>query len=107
MSIINVKKTNLKKLGYSDFQEWIQDNNHIYIGRNMSFYVPGTTQSKWANPYSAKKYGRKECLLLYREYLNQSPHLLSCLPELKGKTLGCWCKPSACHGDILLELANQ
>ena len=23
------------------------------------------------------------------------------------KTLGCWCKPKSCHGDILLELANQ
>ena len=28
------------------------------------------------------------------------------LDELKGKTLGCWCKPNNCHGDILIELAN-
>ena len=27
--------------------------------------------------------------------------------ELKGKTLGCWCKPKKCHGDILLEIAND
>jgi DNA modification methylase len=27
--------------------------------------------------------------------------------ELKGKVLGCWCKPLPCHGDFLAELANQ
>ena len=28
------------------------------------------------------------------------------LGELKGKILGCWCRPNKCHGDILVELAN-
>lgn len=29
------------------------------------------------------------------------------LPTLRGKDLACWCKPgSACHADVLLELAN-
>ena len=40
---------------------------------------------------------------------------MDCLPELEGKTLGCWCKEtpsSQCHGDILVKLfaervANQ
>ena len=27
--------------------------------------------------------------------------------ELKGKTLGCWCKPYPCHGDVLAELADK
>lgn len=27
--------------------------------------------------------------------------------ELKGKTLGCFCKPKACHGDIYVEYLNQ
>lgn len=26
---------------------------------------------------------------------------------LKGKTLGCWCKPEACHGDVLVELVTK
>lgn len=30
------------------------------------------------------------------------------LPELRGKSLACYCSPGqACHGDVLLELANQ
>lgn len=28
---------------------------------------------------------------------------MAALPELKGR-LGCWCKPEACHGDVLVEL---
>lgn len=26
---------------------------------------------------------------------------------LKGRTLGCFCKPSACHGDIIAEYLNN
>jgi len=29
------------------------------------------------------------------------------LIELKGKTLGCWCHPKQCHGDILSKWANS
>jgi hypothetical protein len=29
------------------------------------------------------------------------------LDELEGKTLGCFCKPKPCHGDVLLELLSQ
>lgn len=28
----------------------------------MSFYVKGANGSKWANPYSVKKYGRDKCM---------------------------------------------
>jgi hypothetical protein len=27
--------------------------------------------------------------------------------ELKGKTLGCFCKPEACHGDVIAEYLNN
>ena len=33
-------------------------------------------------------------------------HNLKDLHELKGKTLGCFCKPKRCHGDILVELVS-
>ncbi|WP_245303774.1 DUF4326 domain-containing protein [Pseudorhodoplanes sinuspersici] len=32
--------------------------------------------------------------------------LVSQLHELEGKDLVCWCSPEACHGDVLLKLAN-
>jgi hypothetical protein len=103
MSVINVKKNELQKLGYKDFADWNTLPDNVYIGRNMSLYVPGATKSKWANPFSAKKYGRDGCIDMYRQYLLETPKLLNQLGELKNKSLGCWCKPEACHGDILLQ----
>jgi len=29
------------------------------------------------------------------------------LDSLRGKNLGCWCKPDACHGDVLLEILAE
>lgn len=45
--VVCIKKAELKKRGIADFQAWDSDPNHLYIGRNMSFYVPGTLKSKW------------------------------------------------------------
>lgn len=77
----------------------------IYIGR----------PSKWGNPFTHKdgttaKYKcetREEAVQKYREWIMTQPDLLKDLHELKGKTLGCWCHPQACHGDVLVELANM
>jgi hypothetical protein len=69
----------------------------VYIGR----------PSKWGNPFEIGRDGDRETVIRkYREWLPNQPELMAALPELKGKTLGCWCAPKACHGDILFELAN-
>lgn len=63
--------------------------------------------SIWANPFAIGKDGtRPEVMAKYRKYLMSRPDLLAKIPELKGKMLGCWCAPEACHGDLLAELAN-
>lgn len=63
--------------------------------------------TKWGNPFRIGRDGwRKEVIEKYREYLLGRPDLLAALPELKGKVLGCWCKPLACHGDVLAEMAD-
>lgn len=69
----------------------------------------------WGNPYSHKEgtaakhkvETRREAIEKYREHLMSTPELLSRLEELRDKTLGCWCKPKACHGDVLAELLNR
>ena len=76
----------------------------VYIGRG----------SRWGNPYSHKVGtlaehvvgSRTEAIQKFEEYLLSNQDLMSSLEELKGKTLGCWCKPKSCHGDILLRYAN-
>lgn len=110
-TIVNVKKQYLVKNGYKDFDDWVSKPNHVYIGRNMSFYVDGAKASKWANPFPVKKFGRDECLKLYKDYILTNTKLKSELVELEGKELGCWCKTDPtkieCHGDILVELIKD
>ena len=75
-----------------------KDNYDIYIGRG----------SKWGNPYIIGKDGtREEVINKYKEYILSSPNLMTSLSELKGKVLGCFCKPQKCHGDILVELTDR
>ena len=107
MSVVSIKKDELKKRGYRDLEHWLETDNHIYIGRNLSFYVKGAKKSKWANPFSIRKYGREECLKKYEEYIINNDALRSQLCELKGKILGCWSHPEPCHGDILITLLNN
>ena len=102
-TVVNVKKKELNKRNIADFKAWNELPNSLYIGRNMSFYVPGTYKSKWHNPYSVKKYGIDECIKLYEEHIRKS-NLYSELHELDNKELGCWCKPNMCHGYILIRL---
>ena len=74
-------------------------NHHdVYIGR----------PSKWGNPFEIGKDGtRQQVIKKYEEWIRQQPDLLNQLDELKGKTLGCWCKPLPCHGDVLVKLINE
>ena len=70
----------------------------LYIGRG----------SKWGNKFVIGKDGdREEVIRKYREGIMNERELLSSLHELKGKVLGCFCKPKACHGDVLVELVNE
>jgi hypothetical protein len=69
----------------------------VYCGRPSDF----------GNPFEIGKDGtRKDVIEKFRKYLYSNPELLKRVPELKGKVLGCWCAPLACHCDILAELAN-
>jgi len=44
----------------------------------------------------------------YRAWLLSQPDLVArARRELAGKDLVCWCAPLACHGDVLIEVANN
>jgi hypothetical protein len=69
----------------------------VYIGR----------PSKWGNPFVIGRDGtRDDVIARYEAWLLEQPELVDALPELAGKTLGCWCAPRGCHGDVLASLAN-
>ena len=70
----------------------------IYIGRG----------SKWGNPYKIPQDGDRDTVIQkYEDYIRDRPGLLDSLPELRGKVLGCWCKPKPCHGDVLIKLLKE
>jgi hypothetical protein len=74
----------------------------VYIGR----------PSQWGNPFVIGSIAgtRKSVIYLYSKWIM--------LPEnsnirhaarivLRGKILGCYCKPLACHGDLLAVIADS
>lgn len=81
----------------------------VYIGRASG------ARGKWGNPFSHlegtlaefKVADREEAVRRYEEWILTQQHLLDSLHELRGKVLGCWCKPLACHGDVLALMADS
>lgn len=74
----------------------------VYIGRG----------SPLGNPFSAKTVGKFKAIEYYHKYY--LPKLIEdgritkeYLKSLKGKKLGCHCKPDPCHGDKLVEIINE
>ncbi len=78
----------------------------VYIGR----------PSIWGNPFSHKAgtkaqflvSSREEAIAKYEQWLLGRPGMVALAKEvLRGQVLGCWCKPNACHGDVLARIANE
>jgi len=69
----------------------------IYIGR----------PSKWGNPFTVEEYGRGGAINKFREWVAGQPELVKKIRrELTGRTLGCWCRPRDCHGDVYVEICD-
>jgi hypothetical protein len=64
-------------------------------------------ESKWGNPFVMGRDGdRAEVIRKYRAWVVEQADLMGALPALRGKVLGCWCAPAACHGDVLADLVE-
>jgi hypothetical protein len=78
----------------------------VYIGRRVRRWQ----ESKWRNRFVIDKDGsREEVIAKFERWLHDDPEgqrLLGDIGELRGQDLLCWCAPKACHGDVLLRLAN-
>lgn len=75
--------------------------DYVYIGRGSSF----------GNPFPIGKSGsREEVIDKYREWFHKKlgdPEFKKKVLALKGMTLGCFCKPKACHGDVIKEWLDE
>lgn len=49
-----------------------------------------------------------KCFEVYaRRRIVQDEQYRNSVKGLRGKTLGCFCAPDACHGDVLVKLADE
>lgn len=114
--VVNVSVGKIRP-DYNNLSEWMKNKDeHVYIGRKGVIFINGVRfplyDSIWANPYKInEKQSREEVLKLYSKYIQEklesNNNLVTELLKLRGKKLGCWCKPECCHGDVLVELIKK
>ena len=75
------------------------DEEDVYIGRGSS----------WGNPFPiGHGRTREQVVADFEGWANAQPWFLDAVRrELPGQRLGCFCKPEACHGDLLAAIAND
>lgn len=83
----------------------MKEKYDVYIGRPGTFGNPYTHKDGTRAKFKVAT--REEAVAKYREYILNKPELLKKLGELKNKTLGCWCAPLPCHGNVLIELIHR
>lgn len=107
MNVVNVKVQYIRPK-YNNLSEFVKDSNNEYIGRKCIVFINDErypkNDSEFANPFKAKDFD-DDCIKLYEEYIRKKK--LEDIIKLYGKTLGCWCKPKECHGDVLVKLINE
>jgi|GEM_PF-1627955 len=90
--IIDTVTTKVVNLGRGDKYD-------VYIGRGSVF----------GNPYAIGFSGDREEVIRKFKYDFEREFLRFTrvdVLKLKGKTLGCHCKPAACHGDVIAKYLN-
>lgn len=93
--VINIKRE-------TEYKNKKSTPSYEYIGRG----------SYWGNPYSMYEEGddRDEVIRKFKydfDYEKFPNKEKSEVFKLKGKRLGCFCKPEACHGDVLADFLNS
>ncbi len=69
-----------------------------YIGRPSVF----------GNPYTLALFSREEAIQKYEAYVRADQALMKEIEALPADAiLGCWCKPQACHGDVILKIWEE
>ncbi len=85
----------------------------VYIGR------PGcgktAAEAVFGNPFTPSPvhfpHAREVCVDKFRHYflerVENDPEFRRRVLSLKGKRLGCFCKPLPCHGDVIAEWVDS
>lgn len=90
----------------------MRENRHANLiswADEAGLYVRIDRRTEWGNPFEVDVDGDRETVINYYDdlYMPYKRGLQAKLESLRGKALGCWCAPEPCHGDVLVELAEQ
>lgn len=90
-----------------------QESADVYIGRGTQGRIPSNPGERgyFGNPFvlrdSSDKAERVRVLEEYRAWfldrVAQDSVFREAVLKLKGKRIGCFCKPRECHGDVIAE----
>lgn len=80
--------------------------------RNESCDFRIDRQSIFGNPFIlSSSMSRDESIARYQVYFDkriaEDEDFVDRVKALAGFKLGCWCKPKACHGDIIVAWLNE
>lgn len=81
----------------------------VYVGGTVKCGGWDLDASEFANPFEADTQGSGAACIAYWKWIHEAQqiHLLAKVATLKGKVLGCRCKPhNLCHAHILAYLAD-
>ena len=97
---------------FGDLAAWLAASPyHVYCGRRVQ-HVAATYDSPFRNDVPGVTRMTQDMAVSafeqrFRAKLAADPELVTRLIGLQGKTLGCWCKPKACHCDVVLKLSDE
>lgn len=82
----------------------------VYCGRESIYYK--LEESPFCNPFRIGQHGtREEVIEKFKNYfykrLAEDADFNYKVWQLKGKVLGCWCKPQPCHCDIIIDFLDK
>lgn len=84
----------------------------VKIGRNRKGEVPEVpADGCFGNPFKVEEFGREGSIAMFKNYfyrrIETDEAFRQAVLSLRGKRLGCFCKPLACHGDVYCEWLNS
>jgi hypothetical protein len=84
------------------------DRQLIRWASEKGHFLPIDRGTQWGNPFVVGEDGDRDTVCdSFEVYFNLKPSLQVKIPSLAGKVLGCWCFPSRCHGNHLVEQLNE
>ena len=92
-----MNKTTVVNLKYKPYRK--------YIGRHSDLDRAKFGENKFANQYRIGPDGtREDVIAKHKKDFYDNPELQEAVwIELRGRRIGCSCKPLACHGDTYVE----